>query len=111
MSTMDSGIRNIHTSKWSWLLNIFTEPFTNGCVYDELHMDMFKLGVARATSGDETIFRTYYSVGFTASHCLPGDGVFAIDSAHHPFLLRSVDHGVYRIVGKCYVWAAMNLDY
>jgi hypothetical protein len=111
MSTMDSGIRNIHTSKWSWLLNIFTEPFTNGCVYDELHMDMFKLDVARATSGDETIFRTYYSVGFTASHCLPDDGVFAIDSAHHPFLLRSVDHGVYRIVGKCYVWAAIDLDY
>jgi hypothetical protein len=59
-----------------------------------------------------TVFRTYYSVGFTSRHLYrAGDYVFAIDGAPYPFLLRKIGQGKYRIVGMCYVWAALELDY
>jgi hypothetical protein len=51
----------------------------------------------------------------------PGDFIFAIDGAHQPLILRpislrnfSLADGnplMYRIVGECYLWAAMELDY
>lgn len=67
------------------------------------------------------MFHTHYSVGFSSCTSLPGDVVFAIDGAHSPLLLRPIppnelsrslsDPAIYRIVGSCYLWAAMNLDY
>jgi hypothetical protein len=40
-----------------------------------------------------------------------GDYFFAIDGAPYPFLLRKIGQAKCRIVGMCYVWAALELDY
>lgn len=42
---------------------------------------------------------------------MPGDHIFAIDGAALLLILRPISHGVYRIVGPCYLWAALDLDY
>lgn len=37
--------------------------------------------------------------------------MFAIDGAKAPFILRSVGENQYKIVGDCYLWAALELDH
>jgi hypothetical protein len=60
---------------------------------------------------DYTVFYTRHSVGFTSGHCSPRDIVFTIYGATHPFLLRPVGHGEFRIVGECYLWNMSKVGY
>lgn len=64
-----------------------------------------------AVSPRNHIFFTNYSVGFTSVPHLQGDAVFAVDGVRYPLLLREVGPAKFRIVGICYLWAALELDY
>lgn len=75
--------------------------------------DTFESIIGRIASriSGPPLFRTHYSVGSSASHHLAGDHVFAIYGATEPYLLRPIDSNKYRVVGKCYLWAAKSLHY
>ena len=60
---------------------------------------------------DALMFQTHYSVGFTTTNHNPGDCVFAVDGIPEPLLLRSLGNNNYRVLGRCYLWAALELDY
>ena len=57
------------------------------------------------------IFYTNYSIGFTSVHHHAGDAVYAVDGVRYPLLLRELRPGVFRVIGICYLWAALELDY
>jgi len=59
------------------------------------------------------LFRTYYSVGFCRIRLRPSDMIFAVDGVRAPLVLRRHDHNssLYRVIGDCYLWAALELDY
>jgi hypothetical protein len=57
------------------------------------------------------MFITSNSVGFARCGFRPGDEVWALDGARNPFILRKTGHETYRIVSKCCLWAALELDY
>jgi hypothetical protein len=109
--------RLLRAPSWYWLVNIFRKPVADPTqiTYHRLDMEAFSRDMRRirksSTAGEQVFFPTYYSAGLSDCKFLAGDAVFAIDGVQHPMLLRQVCPGVYRIVGKCYVWAAMNLDY
>ena len=58
-----------------------------------------------------TMFQSYHSVGFSSVKHAAGDHIFAVDSITELFILRPVCFNVFRVVGTCYLWAAMELDY
>ena len=60
-----------------------------------------------------SLFRTYYSIGFCRSELRRGDMIFAVDGVRVPLILRRHDgtSSGYRVVGECYLWAALELDY
>lgn len=64
-------------------------------------------------SSPANLFRTHYSVGFCRAIVQPGDMIFAIDGVRVPLILRRHDgtSSGYRVVGECYLWAALELDY
>jgi hypothetical protein len=113
---LDQGIEKLGTSPWCWLLDLFESRFTDvhGDTYGTSGLNTFRRDLQHAIGqpvGDQTVFRTHYSVGFSSSRCLPRDEIFAIDRVQHLFLLRAIGRNMYRIVGKCYLWGGMNLDY
>ncbi|KAF1834473.1 hypothetical protein BDW02DRAFT_498165 [Decorospora gaudefroyi] len=55
-------------------------------------------------------FSTRYSVGFATPRYQRDDAIFAIDGVRTPMLLRKTDAQSYRVVGYCYLWAALELD-
>jgi hypothetical protein len=57
------------------------------------------------------LFTTSNSVGFTSCDFEFTDEIWAIDGARIPFILRKIGPKTYRIVGECYLWAALELDY
>ncbi|CAO2657372.1 Nn.00g034980.m01.CDS01 [Neocucurbitaria sp. VM-36] len=57
------------------------------------------------------MFLSKYSVGCADSGFQHGDAIFAIDGARAPFILRKTETQRYRIIGECYLWAALELDY
>ena len=67
----------------------------------------------QSSRGNEllTLFHTHYSVGFCRVHFRAGDVVFAVDGLSTPLILRKVGQQQYEIIGGCYLWAALELDY
>jgi hypothetical protein len=65
-------------------------------------------------NSEEKLFSGDYSVGFAPPGFEKGDEIFAIDGVRTPFILRRkegiMDVPCYRIVSKCYVWSALELD-
>jgi hypothetical protein len=59
------------------------------------------------------VFRTYYSIGFCRATVQPDDMIFAVDGVRAPLILRKQNGASsgYRVVGDCYLWAALELDY
>jgi hypothetical protein len=59
------------------------------------------------------LFRTHYSVGFSRVRVERHDLIFAVDGIRVPLILRKHDGASsgYRVVGECYLWAALELDY
>jgi hypothetical protein len=60
-----------------------------------------------------SMFRTHYSVGFCRVKLRRQDVIFAVDGVRTPLVLRK-HHGAssaYKVVGECYLWAALELDY
>jgi hypothetical protein len=69
-------------------------------------------GFVRA-GGPSSMFRTHYSVGFSSVKVEHQDYIFAVDGVRTPLVLRK-NNGAspgYRVVGECYLWAALELDY
>lgn len=64
-------------------------------------------------SARPSMFRTHYSVGFSRVEVERQDFIFAVDGVRTPLILRKNDGASsrYRIVGECYLWAALELDY
>lgn len=64
-------------------------------------------------TGQKRTFSTHYSVGFSRVDLEPGDFIFAIDGVRTPLVLRRCEgsDSAYRVVGECYLWAALDLDY
>jgi len=87
--------------------------YTDACLQlNEVDLQAFIADVNNHVSSEKArVFHTVYSVGFSDSSFIAGDSVFAIDGASEPLLLRMIGDGVYRIVGSCYLWAALELDY
>jgi hypothetical protein len=123
LTVLEAGVPSIAASPWHWLLSLFLSPFTsanpphNASASETNNYDTTGLATLAADlqhiplPHEQIVFRTHYTVGFTACHILPGDAIYALNGAHHFFVLREVRTGVYRIVGKCYLWAGMSLDY
>lgn len=59
------------------------------------------------------VFRTHYSVGFSRAKVECQDVIFAVDGVRVPLILRKHNgtSSKYRVVGECYLWAALELDY
>lgn len=57
------------------------------------------------------VFSTHYSLGPTTAHFTAGDAVFTVDGVSMPLILRRTDAQRYMIIGECYLWAALELDY
>jgi hypothetical protein len=68
------------------------------------------IAFVREGSVADQMFASHYSVGFASSGVEKGDAIFAIDGARKPFILRKAGAQSYRIVGQCYLWAALELD-
>jgi hypothetical protein len=64
---------------------------------------------SKACWGQE-VFSSYFSVGFSGAVFEKGDEIFAIDSVRKPLILRQTGAQSYRVVGVCYLWAALELD-
>lgn len=64
-------------------------------------------------SDDFNLFETHYSVGFARAKLQPHDRIFAVDGVPTPLILRQHPERdtAYRVVGECYLWAALELDY
>jgi hypothetical protein len=117
------GSSDLVDSDWRWLERLFQIPEDRELciecveqgsrptksVFDRAELTKFIKEVE--TRLIWTMFRTHYSVGFSTANHKAGDQIFAIDGVHEPFLLRQVRPGTYRIVGRCYLWAAGELDY
>jgi hypothetical protein len=105
------------TPQHSWLPERFRSPFTDlyGDAYDTDALNILKADLLELQSqdGDEgsAIFRTHYTLGCSKAHLQLGDSVWAIDGAQHLLVLRAVGDRVYRIVGTCYLWEGLHLDY
>jgi hypothetical protein len=63
------------------------------------------------SEGPQYMLETQNSVGFAYRGFREGDEVFAIDGAKKPFILRTTGEKRYRIVGTCYLWGALELDF
>jgi hypothetical protein len=72
-------------------------------------MDFAKTAMERGEN--RWLFATSNSVGFTSYKFEFTDEIWAIDGARVPFILRKIGPKTYRIVGECYLWAALELDY
>ncbi|KZM23526.1 hypothetical protein ST47_g5301 [Ascochyta rabiei] len=57
------------------------------------------------------IFYTSYRIGFTSVDCLPGDVVYVIDRVRYSLTLRETSPNKLGIIGICYFWAALELNY
>ncbi|OAL55027.1 hypothetical protein IQ07DRAFT_284143 [Pyrenochaeta sp. DS3sAY3a] len=109
-----------------WIGEFFQQPseLNEVSIFNSVDFRSFKNDMriqSRTPSEGDRIFRTHYSIGCTSCMYSPGDFIFAIDGAHEPLILRPInpsnspladgDLPMYRIVGKCYLWAAMELNY
>lgn len=63
------------------------------------------------TEDDRKLFATHYSIGHARGDIRSGDGVYVLDGARSPLVLRNVGPHEYTIVTLCYLWAALELDY
>jgi hypothetical protein len=125
MSLADDDVSssNIEIRKYLWLGSLFQLPrdrvfsgetvqqafWPKRSIFNQSDFEQFKMEVDSMPLS--TMFRTRYTVGFSASNHIAGDHVFAIDGVPIPFLLRQVGPAMFRIVGQCYLWAARELDY
>ena len=60
------------------------------------------------------VFRASYSIGFCRARVQPGDMIFAVDGVRTPLIVRRdfrTSSVVYNVIGECYLWAALELDY
>jgi hypothetical protein len=55
-------------------------------------------------------FKTTYSLGFAFQEVDTRDEVWAVDGVRHALVLRKTGQLKYQIVGRCYLWAALQLD-
>jgi hypothetical protein len=55
------------------------------------------------------IFATHFSLGCAAPGFRKGDQIWAVDGVSVPLVLRKAG-SEYRLVGECYLWAALDLD-
>ena len=89
-----------------------TSPGNHVAAVGDSVQDDFEMDAALARQyfirDAQTPFRTDYSMGFSSSWTLHGDAIFAIDGVQHPMVLREIGPNEYRIVGVCYLWAAME---
>jgi hypothetical protein len=86
--------------------------FTTGNKTNERDLRTFVRYIeANKLAEDALMFQTHYSVGFTTANHDPGDNVFAVDGIPEPLLLRPLGNEKYRFLGRCYLWAALELDY
>ena len=117
LDKLHQDFEEIGASSWCWLLELFKSPSTNlqSGPYNASGLRTLSLDLEHAKpqpfDEKQVVFRTYYSVGFSGSFIHPGDEIFAIDGVRHLFILRNVGTSVYRIVGTCYLWGGMKLDY
>ncbi|KAF3047802.1 hypothetical protein E8E11_003742 [Didymella keratinophila] len=55
------------------------------------------------------VFATVYSLGFGGRGFHVGDQIWAVDGVTVPLILRKAG-SEYKLIGECYLWAALNLD-
>jgi hypothetical protein len=55
------------------------------------------------------VFASHFSLGRAAPGFRQGDQIWAVDGATVPLVLRKAG-SEYRLVGECYLWAALDLD-
>ncbi|KAH5730829.1 hypothetical protein HBI17_219230 [Parastagonospora nodorum] len=122
--TVQQRFEDLALARHPWLAGIFREeklPCIDGIdgskssnliTTNEQDLRSF-LSYARCCNkpGPAIMFQSYYSVGFSDVRHPAGDHIFAIDSIPELLMLRQVEPNVFRVVGTCYLWAAVELDY
>jgi hypothetical protein len=118
---------------FKWLARYFTSPESNKLsspddrIIDRHHQcldnggrvqysgkdiaDFLRYIQSNENAENAFMFQTHYSVGFTTTKHGSGDFVFAVDGVPEPLVLRHLGNETYRILGSCYLWAALELDY
>lgn len=101
----------------TWVLEYFREHNGQVSMVNHSHMNEFteemhpSLSQQISTSGVRpVVFTTRYSIGRAQYGLEVGDEVFAIDGVSVPFILRNTGPQQYKLVGECYLWAALELD-
>jgi len=117
LDRLHQGFEAISALSRCWLLELFKSPSTNlqSGPYNTSGFRTLSLDLEHAKpqffDEEQVVFHTHYSVGFSGSFILPDDEILAIDGVRYLFILRNVGTSVYRIVGTCYLWGGMRLDY
>jgi hypothetical protein len=114
-----SGASYSHGAECRWVLPFFRRFRNIAPGSEHMHpwvhhnlddlIDFAKTAVKHGKS--RRMFTTSNSVGFTRDAFQFMDEIWAIDGARVPFILRKIGPKTYRIVGECYLWAALELDY
>jgi hypothetical protein len=117
-----SGAYNYRDELFRWILPFFKwdRNITRGYGYayqwglwDQHNLnDLISFAKTAVERGkNRGMFTTSNSVGFASYGFQFTDEIWAIDGARVPFILRKIGPKTYRIVGECYLWAALELDY
>lgn len=101
---MDACLDSLESTRWAYLADSFHDSHNNKSEAIAQVIGFFALEDTREARR-AYIFRTESSVGSTHCHSMHGDTVVVVDGCQHPLLLRKIDEGEYRVVGKCYYWA------
>jgi hypothetical protein len=114
-----SGASYSHGAECRWVLPFFRRFCNIAPGSEHMHprvhhnlddlIDFAKTAVKHGES--RRMFTTSNSVGFAREGFQFSDEIWAIDGARVPFILRKIGPKTYRIVGECYLWAALELDY
>jgi hypothetical protein len=94
-----------------WLRNLWLDSRISFAAYNAFiraAADDIARIVQNSPAGSLRVFSTKRGIGMTSSSFIACDAVYRIVSASGAFLLREVRPGIYRIVGKCYIWARME---